>query len=99
MNHSLLFLVGGTLLIFKERTHYFNKTKKKINTIILEKENCVLNVTHNNEIKKQIQMIGLTEDDLIIIKNIQPFILEKIDDIVEKFYKNLEHENSLLIYN
>ena len=41
-------------------------------------------------------MIGLTTDDLIIIKNLHPFVLANIDDIVNQFYKNLEYENSLL---
>ena len=38
-------------------------------------------------------MIGLTTDDLIIIKNLHPFVLANIDHVVgSEFYKNLEYE-------
>lgn len=74
----------------------FHKSKKKTNTILLEKGNCELTLTQNHQIKKQIQMIALTKDDLIVIKNLQPFVSANINDIVDKFYKNLEYENSLL---
>lgn len=41
-------------------------------------------------------MIDLTEKDLQIINAIQPFVIEKIDLIADRFYKNLEKEPSLL---
>ena len=41
-------------------------------------------------------MIGLTEKDLHIINAIQPFVIENINFIVDRFYKNLENELSLL---
>lgn len=41
-------------------------------------------------------MIGLTKEDLRIIHNLQPFVNEQIDDIVNRFYENLENEPSLL---
>jgi heam-based aerotactic trancducer len=41
-------------------------------------------------------MIDLTEKDLQFINALQPFVIEKIDDIVERYIKNLENEPSLL---
>ena len=71
-------------------------TKPKPKTIIVNQENGSIRINRNSEVEKQIQMIGLTKEDLLIIKNLQPFVLESIIHIVDKFYKNLEFENSLL---
>ncbi|MCM3215804.1 globin-coupled sensor protein [Niallia taxi] len=55
-----------------------------------------LNIDTHSEVYKQIKMIGLTPEDLIQIKRMHPFVLEHIDAIVDRFYKNLENEPSLL---
>jgi len=55
-----------------------------------------LNIDTHSEVYKQVQMIGLTPEDLIQIKRMHPFVLEHIDAIVDRFYKNLENEPSLL---
>ena len=71
-------------------------TKSKPKTIMVKHENGILNIHDNSEVAKQIKMIRLTKEDLIIIKNLQPFVLANIEEIVDQFYKNLEYENSLL---
>ena len=71
-------------------------TKSKPKTIMVKHENGTLNIHDNSEVAKQIKMIRLTKEDLIIIKNLQPFVLANIEEIVDQFYKNLEYENSLL---
>lgn len=82
---------------FIERTPFlFNKRNKKATTIILKQEDCELTINQSKEIETQIQMIGLTLGDLIIIKSLQPFVVANIDFIVEKFYKNLGYEASLV---
>ncbi|WP_176706682.1 globin-coupled sensor protein [Paenibacillus hemerocallicola] len=43
----------------------------------------------NPEWTDQLKMIDLTEDDLRIIRGIQPFILERIDEVVDAFYKTV----------
>ncbi|MEK4223411.1 globin-coupled sensor protein [Bacillus sp. FSL W8-0116] len=55
-----------------------------------------ISIAKGSEIEKQLIMIDLTEKDLYIIHAIQPFVIEKIDFIVDRFYKNLENEPSLL---
>ncbi|TRZ37978.1 globin-coupled sensor protein [Niallia circulans] len=55
-----------------------------------------LKVDAHSEVYKQVQMIGLTPEDLIQIKRMHPFVLQHIDAIVDRFYKNLENEPSLL---
>ncbi|ADU29107.1 globin-coupled sensor protein [Evansella cellulosilytica] len=48
------------------------------------------------EMERQLKMINLTEKDLEVINAIQPFISKRINVIVDRFYKNLEIESSLL---
>ncbi|MFD3449876.1 protoglobin domain-containing protein [Microbacteriaceae bacterium 4G12] len=49
----------------------------------------------NEELQRQIKMIGLTENDLSILVMIKPFIEQHIDEVVEAFYRNLKNESSL----
>nr|WP_249306195.1 globin-coupled sensor protein [Lederbergia citrea] len=56
-----------------------------------------LNIKSGSDVEKQLKMIELTVEDLQIINRIQPFVIEKIDYIVDRFYKNLENEPSLLM--
>jgi heme-based aerotactic transducer len=39
---------------------------------------------------KQLKMISMTKQDLILIKSLQPLIKENIEQIVSQFYKNIE---------
>ncbi|MFX3661138.1 MAG: protoglobin domain-containing protein [Ectobacillus sp.] len=49
----------------------------------------------NPVLKKQLQMIGLTTDDLAILFLLKPIIEKHIDDIVHRFYENMQSETSL----
>lgn len=74
----------------------FRKAKeplKKLNTV---QGHTKLSIKRDGDVEKQIQMIGLTKEDLNIAKSLQPFVLASLDQIVERFYKNLENEPSLL---
>ncbi|KOS60632.1 globin-coupled sensor protein, partial [Lysinibacillus sp. FJAT-14222] len=73
-----------------------NKSKKVDHDIILLDSNIKMNIQHDSEIEKQIKMINFSIEELQVIKSLLPFIEEKIDDIVDCFYKNLELEESLL---
>ena len=66
------------------------------NGIILLDSNIMMDIQNGSEIEKQIKMINFSIKDLQVIKNLQPFIEEEIDDIVDHFYNNLELEDSLL---
>nr|WP_019241626.1 MULTISPECIES: globin-coupled sensor protein [Bacillus] len=55
-----------------------------------------LNVTKGSELETQIKMISLTKEELSSLKKFQPFVIDHIDTIVDHFYKNLEHEPSLI---
>lgn len=66
---------------------------KKLNTV---QGHTKLSIKRDGDVEKQIQMIGLTKEDLDIAKSLQPFVLASLDQIVERFYKNLENEPSLL---
>ncbi|WNB91481.1 globin-coupled sensor protein [Bacillus sp. NEB1478] len=45
---------------------------------------------------KQLKMISMTKEDLVIIKSLQPLIKENIEQIVSQFYKNIEYVPGLL---
>nr|WP_044895328.1 globin-coupled sensor protein [Bacillus alveayuensis] len=47
-------------------------------------------------INKQLEMIELTKRDLVLLTELKPFIEEKIDFIVTRFYNTLQKEPSLL---
>lgn len=69
------------------------KTEPFFNTMFPDVK---LDVKPGSELEKQIAMIGMTTEDLQMIRALQPFVNEEIGNIVDQFYKNLEHESSLL---
>ena len=62
----------------------FWKSKKKEidNGIILLENNIKIDIQNGSEVEKQITMIHFSIGELQVIKNLQPFVEEKIDDIV-----------------
>lgn len=49
-----------------------------------------------SEIKKQIEMLSLHIEDLVLIRKCQPIVKEWINYIVDEFYNNVQSESSLL---
>ncbi|MEJ9210297.1 globin-coupled sensor protein [Bacillus smithii] len=74
----------------------FKRTEQENSYFHFENGKGDISIAKGSEIEKQLIMIDLTEKDLYIIHAIQPFVIEKIDFIVDRFYKNLENEPSLL---
>ncbi|WP_181347443.1 globin-coupled sensor protein [Thalassobacillus sp. CUG 92003] len=56
----------------------------------------IIEMERGSELETQINMINLTEADLAVLKSLQPIVKENITAIVDQFYKNLEHQASLL---
>lgn len=54
-----------------------------------------LDLSSNHQIKKQFDMLQITEDDLKYLKLFQPYVEKHIHTIVESFYSSLELEPSL----
>ncbi|MCP8969185.1 globin-coupled sensor protein [Ectobacillus ponti] len=50
---------------------------------------------YNQDLRKQADMLHLQEDDLLILKSIQPLMAPYIDQLVDQFYENLQNEHSL----
>lgn len=83
---------GERTLIFKKNKHVLfvdEIQEQEMNTVQLD-------VEKRSEIAKQIQMIGLTRFDLAVMKRLKPYVVEKLDTIVDCFYKNLEKEPILI---
>ncbi|MFS0560390.1 globin-coupled sensor protein [Terribacillus sp. 179-K 1B1 HS] len=48
------------------------------------------------ELRKQLDMIHLTAEDLRILINMQPLVYQEIDNIVSRFYHNITNQGNLL---
>lgn len=77
----------------------FKKEPKRKNTAFFTQQDDGIkriNFSNNTDIAKQIKMIDLTQHDLLILKQLNPIVQDDIAHIVDKFYKNLEVESSLM---
>ncbi|WP_161485703.1 MULTISPECIES: globin-coupled sensor protein [Gracilibacillus] len=70
--------------------------KKKTTAPVIEETEVVLNIPEQSTYDKQLQMIDLTEEDLKILRHIQPWITMNIESMVDQFYLNLENEPALM---
>ena len=75
---------------------FFKKNSQLKEKILSTEGKAELNIPKGTDIENQVQMIGLTKDDLRIINNLQPFVNDQIDHIVNRFYENIANEPSLL---
>ncbi|AZV88580.1 Heme-based aerotactic transducer hemAT [Bacillus amyloliquefaciens] len=48
------------------------------------------------DVKKQLKMVRLGNEELHVLEELQPLIKEHISTIVDSFYRNLDHEKSLM---
>lgn len=55
-----------------------------------------LSIRPGGSLKRQLDMIGLTEKDLAIVKTLQPLVNEHIEDIVTAFYDAVGKQPNLL---
>lgn len=71
-------------------------TKKKEEIVPLgEGFTGVIDVPSGSHLHTQFEMIHLVEEDLAVLRSLQPVISQHIDQLVSQFYKNLENEPSL----
>lgn len=58
--------------------------------------NPVLQIPKIKDLKKQINMLNITENDLAIAQLLKPYVKENIYNIVEEFYNNIKKNNHLI---
>ena len=75
---------------------FFTKQKQRQATWTFETGVGKINVSSGSDIERQIQLIGLTEEDLDLIHSLQPYLNEKLTTITDYFYQNLEREKLLV---
>lgn len=77
----------------------FRSKKATTKSIVLDpqtwQEQVILDLSHNKELEKQIQMIDLTKNDLAVIRQLQPHIQPHLENLVNHFYKALEYGSGL----
>ncbi|WJE15652.1 globin-coupled sensor protein [Halobacillus sp. ACCC02827] len=70
--------------------------KKQTPTLpIEEKFSGELHLVEGTDVKRQCDMIGLTEPDLAVLQSLQPVVAVNIGAVVDQFYANLQKEPSL----
>lgn len=74
----------------------FMKQKNESEKILTNHPVGHLDIKVGSDIYKQCEMIGLTAEDLGVLMSLKPFVLDRIELTVAKFYKNLEIESSLI---
>ncbi|MET3683943.1 heme-based aerotactic transducer [Alkalibacillus flavidus] len=55
-----------------------------------------MDTKQNADLTKQLKMVNMTHRDLATLRALKPLVSEHIDAIVSQFYKNIEHEPSLM---
>ncbi len=78
-------------MFFKKLERFDNKSKPSVT-----EEQPEISIKRGSDIEKQIKMIDLTLEDLRRIIKLKPLVKDRIEGIVNQFYKNLENEPSLL---
>jgi heme-based aerotactic transducer len=77
----------------------FKSKKSSSKSIVLDPQSwldqAILDVSHNKELEKQIQMIDLTKTDLAVIRQLHSYVQPNLEDLVTQFYKALGHDSSI----
>ncbi|MEC2074937.1 globin-coupled sensor protein [Metabacillus fastidiosus] len=75
----------------KKLLHWINKNNNQYKDTFLMTETAMgqIDLHKYPQVRKQIELIRLTEDDLTIIKFIQPLIYSYIDEVVSSFYEEI----------
>ena len=69
--------------------------RKRVAVLDLQQYAVKLDVAGNPSIRKQIEMLNLTEQDLQYLKAFKPYVEDNINRIVDRFYDMLGTERSL----
>lgn len=70
--------------------------QRKTAAIDLQQYVVKMDVSNCKSMVKQIEMLNLTKQDLQYLKAFQPFVIENINDIVDRFYRMIGTEHSLV---
>ncbi|MFC5734506.1 globin-coupled sensor protein [Cytobacillus gottheilii] len=73
-------------MVFKRKKQIVNQVTHNVNVTISVNRGC----------NKQIEMIGLTDEDLQQLVSLQPLVKEQITKIVDEFYEKVEKEPLLV---
>lgn len=79
--------------LFQKKEKGRNKAAIKRDEVFKQVE---LSVKRGSDVEKQIQMIGLSREDLAILRGVKPYVEQHIDEIVSRFYDNLQAERGLM---
>lgn len=78
------------------KNFWSRKKEKKSESALQYKPIVGINLLKHSEIIKQIKLIHLTEQDLIILRSLQDTVKENLPEIVGNFYRNISTQANLL---
>ncbi|MFJ7732781.1 protoglobin domain-containing protein [Lysinibacillus sp. NPDC097231] len=70
--------------------------QRKTTALDLHQYSVKMDVPNRQSMIKQIEMLNLTKRDLQYLKAFQPFVVDQIDNIVDRFYTMVETEDDLV---
>ena len=75
----------------------FKRRKKEIPSLFDQSNfQGKIDIEPGSDLETQMKMIGITSEDLSILRALHPFVKENIVSIVDQFYSNLKKEPSLI---
>src|SRR5690625_320258 len=70
--------------------------KKPILKELSQEMTPLLDVEPGSELQDQLNMLDFTEEDFAIAQVLRPYVEEENTEIIDSFYKNLEHNTPLI---
>ncbi|SDH83634.1 heam-based aerotactic trancducer [Alteribacillus persepolensis] len=75
----------------------FSKQKQKASfSLSSDSTDIILTLDEHNDLKKQLNIIQFTKDDLRIIKSLEPLVTDNIEEITDEFYSTITDQPVLL---
>ena len=71
-------------------------SKKPILKELSQEMTPLLDVKPDSELQDQLNMLDFTEEDFAIAQVLRPYVEEENTEIIDSFYKNLEHHAPLI---
>lgn len=80
-------------LLFKRKIQAYEQTLLEMS----KQMEPVVKVNVDSDLEKQLNMLDLTVEDFAVAQALKPFVEGKNTTIIDRFYKNLEHNRDLIV--
>lgn len=80
----------------KEGKYVVFQKRRKIKTLDLQQYTVKMDLSNRPSMVKQMEMLSLVKQDLQYLKAFQPYVMDNVDHIVNRFYKMIGTEQQLV---